>query len=43
MRRMFVLVLVLFGAWPAWSHSEVDARNRVSFPEYGPDRQSFWV
>lgn len=31
MRRLFILALVLLGASPAWSHSEVDARNRVSF------------
>lgn len=31
MRRLFILALVLFGGSPAWSHSEVDARNRVSF------------
>jgi predicted secreted protein len=31
MRRLFILTLVLLGASPALSHSEVDARNRVSF------------
>ena len=31
MRRLFILALVLFGGSPAWSHSEVDSRNRVSF------------
>jgi len=31
MRGLFILALVLFGGSPAWSHSEVDARNRASF------------
>jgi predicted secreted protein len=31
MQRLLVISLVLLGAWPAWSHSEIDARNRVAF------------
>jgi predicted secreted protein len=44
MRRLFLSALFVFMALPAWSHEEVDARNRVSFQvEASREVENDWV